>query len=243
MCSLLQSNLVLASSNVARTSRRYVFRGAIAIDRSFENHVVRFACVVRFRDGSFFTRAMGIDMNQARMVNDRFHGRKRFRNMWTIRVRGKTSDWFDVVRGLFVPDDAVKIGLSTSLSERFIYHRSPFRVCCCACFLDDFMKYSPILIPLAPSSHWNRSSTTRTCAQLKSAKSTPAAIVQRTITKQNTQRKSIATQAISPMEFIQIADAAEEIGNVATTLFITTLVGLALGFVLLRVESVIEGTD
>jgi hypothetical protein len=45
------------------------------------------------------------------------------------------------------------------------------------------------------------------------------------------------------MEFIQIADAAEEIGNVATTLFITTLVGLALGFVLLRVESVIEGTD
>ena len=125
MCSLLQSNLVLASSNVARTSRRYVFRGAIAIDRSFENHVVRFACVVRFRDGSFFTRAMGIDMNQARMVNDRFHGRKRFRNMWTIRVRGKTSDWFDVVRGLFVPDDAVKIGLSTSLSKRFIYHRSP----------------------------------------------------------------------------------------------------------------------
>jgi hypothetical protein len=45
------------------------------------------------------------------------------------------------------------------------------------------------------------------------------------------------------MEISQIADAATEIGDVATTLFGCTLVGLALGFVLLRVESTVEGTD
>jgi len=45
------------------------------------------------------------------------------------------------------------------------------------------------------------------------------------------------------MEISQIADAAAEIGDVATTLFGCTLIGLALGFVLLRVESTVEGTD
>lgn len=60
---------------------------------------------------------------------------------------------------------------------------------------------------------------------------------------QQKSRKSVATAALSPMEISQIADAAAEIGDVATTLFGCTLIGLALGFVLLRVESTVEGTD
>jgi|TARA_B100001996_G_scaffold264201_1_gene206106 hypothetical protein len=60
---------------------------------------------------------------------------------------------------------------------------------------------------------------------------------------QQKSRKSIATAALSPMEISQIADAAAEIGDAATTIFGCTLVGLALGFVLLRVESIVEGTD
>merc|ERR1712216_409255 len=75
----------------------------------------------------------------------------------------------------------------------------------------------------------------------KSAVSTPV-VCKRNVIQQKS-RKSIATAALSPMEFSQIADAAAEIGDAATTVFGCTLIGLALGFVLLRVESTVEGTD
>lgn len=43
------------------------------------------------------------------------------------------------------------------------------------------------------------------------------------------------------VELVQIANQGAEIASVATTCFAITLVGLALGFVLLRVESAVGG--
>ena len=53
----------------------------------------------------------------------------------------------------------------------------------------------------------------------------------------------VVTNAISPAEVVQVADAAKEIGEAAVTVFECTLVGLVLGFVLLRVEGTVESTD
>ncbi|CAG9462993.1 unnamed protein product [Pedinophyceae sp. YPF-701] len=46
--------------------------------------------------------------------------------------------------------------------------------------------------------------------------------------------------AVSPVEVAQVAGEAGFIGGTAATMFGMTLVGLALGFVLLRVESLVE---
>jgi hypothetical protein len=43
------------------------------------------------------------------------------------------------------------------------------------------------------------------------------------------------------VELAQIAGAGAEIAEVASTCFITTLIGLAIGFVLLRVEASVQG--
>eukprot|EP01025_Chloroclados_australasicus_P026673 TRINITY_DN2648_c0_g1_i10.p4 TRINITY_DN2648_c0_g1~~TRINITY_DN2648_c0_g1_i10.p4 ORF type:complete len:107 (+),score=9.35 TRINITY_DN2648_c0_g1_i10:124-444(+) len=53
------------------------------------------------------------------------------------------------------------------------------------------------------------------------------------------QKTTVATQA-TPVEFVQVANEAAFIGGVAGTMISMTLIGLALGFVLLRVESLVE---
>ncbi|KAK9823901.1 hypothetical protein WJX72_006252 [[Myrmecia] bisecta] len=52
--------------------------------------------------------------------------------------------------------------------------------------------------------------------------------------------KGGALQAVSAMEVAQIAGEAGYIGGTAAVMFAMTLVGLAVGFVLLRVESLVE---
>lgn len=52
--------------------------------------------------------------------------------------------------------------------------------------------------------------------------------------------RGVATKA-SAIELAQIANQGAEIASVATTCFAITLVGLAIGFVLLRVEGAVNG--
>ena len=48
---------------------------------------------------------------------------------------------------------------------------------------------------------------------------------------------------MGPAEIAQVAALGPEIAEVAATCFAITLVGLSIGFVLLRVESIVEGSD
>jgi len=49
----------------------------------------------------------------------------------------------------------------------------------------------------------------------------------------------VATK-VAPVEIAQLAGEAEFIGGVALTMFAITLVGMAVGFVILRVEGLVE---
>eukprot|EP00884_Botryococcus_braunii_P021132 jgi/Botrbrau1/7702/Bobra.0159s0138.2 len=55
-----------------------------------------------------------------------------------------------------------------------------------------------------------------------------------------TKRSTTALQSTSAMEVFQLAGEGGEIAGVAAIMFAITLVGLAFGFVLLRVESLVE---
>lgn len=52
--------------------------------------------------------------------------------------------------------------------------------------------------------------------------------------------RAATVAAASPVEVAQLAGMASEIGGVAGVMCAITLVGLAVGFVLLRVESAVE---
>ena len=54
--------------------------------------------------------------------------------------------------------------------------------------------------------------------------------------------RAVATEA-SMVEVAQVASQSAEIASVATTCFAITLVGLAIGFVLLRVEGSVMGEE
>mmetsp|Transcript_47408 Transcript_47408/g.90522 ORF Transcript_47408/g.90522 Transcript_47408/m.90522 type:complete len:120 (-) Transcript_47408:102-461(-) len=56
-------------------------------------------------------------------------------------------------------------------------------------------------------------------------------------------RRATALQSTASMEVMELANMASEISTVATTCFGITLVGLAIGFVLLRVEAIVEESD
>ncbi|CAL6440731.1 unnamed protein product [Bathycoccus prasinos] len=99
---------------------------------------------------------------------------------------------------------------------------------------------STVVASVKPTVSSNRRSS-KVASFSKTVVSAPV-VCKRNVVQQKS-RKSVATAALSPMEISQIADAAAEIGDVATTLFGCTLIGLTLGFVLLRVESTVEGTD
>jgi hypothetical protein len=55
--------------------------------------------------------------------------------------------------------------------------------------------------------------------------------------------RRVVTSASAVTIITEIAAIGPEIAKVATTMFAITLTGLAIGFVLLRVEATIEGTD
>lgn len=55
-------------------------------------------------------------------------------------------------------------------------------------------------------------------------------------------RSSTVTRVV-PMEIAQLADEGGFIAGVAGTMWAMTLVGLAIGFVLLRVEAAVESGD
>jgi uncharacterized membrane protein len=56
----------------------------------------------------------------------------------------------------------------------------------------------------------------------------------------STERKAVVPQAMGAVEVAQVAGEAGFIGGVAGVMFGITLVGLAFGFILLRVESLAE---
>ena len=55
--------------------------------------------------------------------------------------------------------------------------------------------------------------------------------------------RALTTTAATPVDVAQVAGIAAEIGGVAGVMCAITLVGLAIGFVLLRVESAVEGGE
>ena len=57
------------------------------------------------------------------------------------------------------------------------------------------------------------------------------------------QKARAMTTTASALPLAEIASVGPEIAEVAVTCFAITLVGLAIGFVLLRVESAVEGEE
>eukprot|EP00218_Dolichomastix_sp_CCMP3274_P007582 CAMPEP_0170133684 /NCGR_PEP_ID=MMETSP0033_2-20121228/1479_1 /TAXON_ID=195969 /ORGANISM="Dolichomastix tenuilepis, Strain CCMP3274" /LENGTH=112 /DNA_ID=CAMNT_0010369203 /DNA_START=27 /DNA_END=365 /DNA_ORIENTATION=- len=55
--------------------------------------------------------------------------------------------------------------------------------------------------------------------------------------------KAADVAAQMPQELMQVAGIGKEIATTSVTCFVITLVGLVFGFVLLRVEASVEGTD
>merc|ERR1711966_510852 len=53
-------------------------------------------------------------------------------------------------------------------------------------------------------------------------------------------RKATALQATSSMEVFEVANMVKEITQTSVTMFFITMIGLAVGFVLLRVEAIVE---
>jgi len=62
---------------------------------------------------------------------------------------------------------------------------------------------------------------------------------QRSVTVRPSSKRSVKTHAV-PMEVYEVADLGGFIGGTAATIFAMTLVGLAIGFVLLRFEALVE---
>lgn len=69
-----------------------------------------------------------------------------------------------------------------------------------------------------------------------------AATVPMTSARVQKEVRGVATKA-SAVELMQVANQGAEIASVATTCFAITLVGLAIGFVLLRVEGSVMGEE
>jgi hypothetical protein len=53
-------------------------------------------------------------------------------------------------------------------------------------------------------------------------------------------KATTALQATSSMEVFEVANMVKEITQVSVVMFFITLIGLAIGFVLLRVEAIVE---
>mmetsp|Transcript_13289 Transcript_13289/g.18136 ORF Transcript_13289/g.18136 Transcript_13289/m.18136 type:complete len:118 (+) Transcript_13289:94-447(+) len=58
-----------------------------------------------------------------------------------------------------------------------------------------------------------------------------------------TSRRTAALKTSASMEIMEVANMGAEIASVAVTCSVITLVGLAVGFVLLRVEAIVEESN
>ena len=97
----------------------------------------------------------------------------------------------------------------------------------------------------------SRSAAPARMVGMKSAKGLPALFVKPTSaqkfatmarsTRKVTSARKVQTNAsMAPMEVAEVANLSSEIAQVSIICFAITLVGLAVGFVLLRVEAIVE---